>query len=156
VAAGPALTSAVGARVAGAGGSAGSLRFWLTHLMLVQLGILLVWLANGSGGSILLAVLAHAGFNVTVGLAPSGLPFDMVALLALTGTVSAVVTATRGRLCFLPDDDADRPSSPRRAGRDRRRVVRTRELHGQPASSTGTTRRTAPIPPGRNGVIRIP
>jgi hypothetical protein len=29
---------------------AGSLRFWLTHLMLVQLGVLLVWLANGSGG----------------------------------------------------------------------------------------------------------
>jgi uncharacterized protein len=138
---------------------AGSLRFWLTHLMLVQLGILLVWLANGSGGSILLAVLAHAGFNLTVGLAPSGLTFDVVTLLALTATVSAVVTATRGRLCFLPDDGADRPSSPRRAGHDGRRVVRTRELHGEPASSNGTTRRTAPIAredPVDDGVAHIP
>jgi uncharacterized protein len=54
---------------------AGSWRLWLTHLMLVQLGILLVWLANGSGDSILLAILAHAAFNVAVGLAPSGLTF---------------------------------------------------------------------------------
>jgi len=51
----------------------GSERFWLTHLMLIPLGILLVWLVNGSGGRILLAVLAHAGFNVAIGLAPSGM-----------------------------------------------------------------------------------
>jgi uncharacterized protein len=95
---------------------AGSLRFWLTHLMLVQLGILLVWLANGSGDSILLAVLAHAAFNVAVGLAPSGLTFDVVTLLALTAATSAVITLTRGRLCFT-GDATFQPSSSHVAGR---------------------------------------
>jgi uncharacterized protein len=99
---------------------AGSLRFWLTHLMLVQLGILLVWLANGSGGRILVAVLAHAAFNVAVGLAPGGLAFDVVALLALTTATSAVITVTRGQLCFAAyapaqpsfSDVAGRPGTP--------------------------------------------
>jgi uncharacterized protein len=95
---------------------AGSLRFWLTHLMLVQLGILLVWLAKGSGDSILLAVLAHAAFNVAVGLAPSGLTFDVVTLLALTAATSAVIILTRGRLCFTGDETAQ-PSASRVAGR---------------------------------------
>jgi uncharacterized protein len=97
----------------------GSLRFWLTHLMLVQLGVLLVWLANGSGGSILLAVAAHAGFNVAVGLAPSGLTFDVVTLLALTAATSAVITVTRGRLCFLSDDADEQPSSSHSVDRPR-------------------------------------
>jgi uncharacterized protein len=90
---------------------AGSLRFWLTHLMLVQLGVLLVWLANGSGGSILLAVLAHAAFNVAVGLAPSSVAFDVGALLALTAATSAVIILTRGRLCFEAGAAAEQPSS---------------------------------------------
>jgi uncharacterized protein len=89
----------------------GSLRFWLTHLMLVQLGILLVWLANGSGGSILVAVLAHAGFNVAVGLAPSDVAFDVGALLALTAATSAAITVTRGRLCFPADGANSSPGS---------------------------------------------
>jgi uncharacterized protein len=98
----------------------GSLRFWLTHLMLVQFGVLLLWLANGSGGSILLAALAHAGFNVAVGLAPSGVAFDVVALFALTAATSAVITLTRGRLCFPAGEDAEQPSSANRvAGRPR-------------------------------------
>jgi uncharacterized protein len=96
---------------------AGSLRFWLTHLMLVQLGVLLVWLANGSGGSILLAVLAHAAFNVAIGLAPDGLTFDVVALLALTAATAAVIAVTRGRLCFRADDATTQPSSSNVAGR---------------------------------------
>jgi uncharacterized protein len=79
---------------------AGSTRFWLTHLMVVQLGILLVWLANGSGGSILLAVLAHAGFNVAIGLTSSGTARDVVVLLALAAATAAVIIMTRGRLCF--------------------------------------------------------
>jgi uncharacterized protein len=90
---------------------AGSLRFWLTHLMLVQLGVLLVWLANGSGGSILVAVLAHAAFNVAVGLAPSDLAFDVVALLALTAATAAVIALTRGRLCFGTARAATQPST---------------------------------------------
>jgi uncharacterized protein len=98
---------------------AGSLRFWLTHLMLVQLGILLVWLANGAGGSILLAVLAHAAFNVAVGLAPSGVIFDVVTLLALTAAVTAVITLTRGRLCFPADDAGEQPRPSNLVGRTR-------------------------------------
>jgi uncharacterized protein len=95
---------------------AGSLRFWLTHLMLVQLGVLLVWLANGSGGSILLAVLAHAAFNVAIGLAPSNAAFDVVVFLALTAATSAAITVTRGRLCFPADDTAAQPNSSNVAG----------------------------------------
>lgn len=95
---------------------AGSLRFWLTHLMLVQFGVLLVWLANGSGGSILVAVLAHAAFNVAVGLAPSGLVVDVVTLVALTVATSTVITLTRGRLCFTGDATVQ-PSPSHVAGR---------------------------------------
>jgi uncharacterized protein len=77
---------------------AGSMRFWLTHLMLVQLGVLLVWLANGSGGSILVAVLAHAGFNVTVGLVAGSTMRDVAAFLALTAAAAAAIIMTKGRL----------------------------------------------------------
>jgi uncharacterized protein len=59
---------------------AGSVRVWLAHFMLVLLGILLVWLANGAGGAILLAVLAHAGFNVAMGLVAGSTMRDVVAM----------------------------------------------------------------------------
>jgi uncharacterized protein len=88
----------------------GSTRFWLTHLMVVHLGILLVWLANGSGGSILLAVLAHAGFNVAIGLTSGGTVRDVVALIALAAATAAVVIMTRGQLCFQGPDPAIGPS----------------------------------------------
>lgn len=78
---------------------AGSLRVWLTHLMLVVLGILLVWLANGAGSTILLAVLAHAGFNVAIGLVASSTTRDVIVLLALTMIAVTVAVATNGRLC---------------------------------------------------------
>lgn len=78
----------------------GSARFWLTHLMLVHLGILLVWLANGSGGSILVPALAHAGFNTALGLVPSSTVRDVVALLSLTAATAAVIIMTGGRLGF--------------------------------------------------------
>jgi membrane protease YdiL (CAAX protease family) len=86
---------------------AGSARFWLTHLMVVLLGILLVWLVNGSGGSILLAILAHAGFNAAIGLTPSSTVRDMMALLALAAATSAVVIMTRGRLRFQERNPAN-------------------------------------------------
>jgi uncharacterized protein len=98
---------------------AGSLRFWLTHLMLVQLGVLLVWLANGSGGSILLAVLAHAAFNVAVGLARAMRPSTWWPF-SLSAATSAVITVTGGRLCFPADDATAQPSSI-----ERRRSIRT-------------------------------
>ncbi len=77
---------------------AGSVRVWLAHLMLVQLGILLVWLANGSGGSILLAVLAHAGFNASMGLIAGSMPRDVVVILALAAAAVTVIVMTNGRL----------------------------------------------------------
>ena len=95
---------------------AGSTRFWLTHLMVVLLGILLVWLANGSGGRILLAVLAHAGFNVAIGLTSSGTARDVVALLALAAATAAVVITTRGRLCFQGPAPANGQSGRLRPG----------------------------------------
>jgi uncharacterized protein len=79
---------------------AGSPRVWLTHLMLMQLGILLVWLANGAGGSILLAVLAHTGFNSAMGLVAGSTARDLVALLGLTVAAVVVILRTRGQLGF--------------------------------------------------------
>jgi uncharacterized protein len=78
----------------------GTVRFWLTHLMLVQLGVLYVWLTNGSGGSVLMAILAHAGFNMAVGLRPHSTTGDAITFLVLAAATVAVVVATKGRLCF--------------------------------------------------------
>lgn len=79
----------------------GSVRFWLIHLLLAQLGVLFVWLANGSRGSILIAILAHAGFNVAMGLAPESLTRDAVAFFVVTTTTIIVIAATRGQLAFM-------------------------------------------------------
>jgi uncharacterized protein len=78
----------------------GSLAFWLTLLALVQLGVLYLWLANGSGGSILIAILAHAGFNVAASLAPRSTTGDVTAFVAITAATLVVVAATRGRLGY--------------------------------------------------------
>jgi uncharacterized protein len=82
----------------------GSAAFWLTLLALVQLGVLYVWLANGSGGGILVAVLAHAGFNVAASLAPRSTTGDVTALIAITAATVIVVAATRGRLRYPATD----------------------------------------------------
>jgi membrane protease YdiL (CAAX protease family) len=78
----------------------GSLAFWLTLLALVQLGVLYLWLANGSGGSVLIAILAHAGFNVAASLAPRSTIGDVTAFVAITAATLVVVAATRGRLGY--------------------------------------------------------
>lgn len=82
----------------------GSAAFWLTLLALVQLGVLYVWLANGSGGSILVAVLAHAGFNVAASLAPRSTTGDVTAFVAITAATLVAVAATRGRLRYPATD----------------------------------------------------
>jgi uncharacterized protein len=76
----------------------GSLAYWLTLLALVQLGVLYLWLANGSGNSILIAILAHAGFNVAASLAPRSPVGDLGALIAITAATLVVLVVTRGRL----------------------------------------------------------
>jgi uncharacterized protein len=81
----------------------GSVRFWLTSLALVELAVLYVWLVQGSGGSILIAVLAHAGFNAVGELVPRSTTGDVVAFLVLTGFTLWVVTRTRGHLGAEPE-----------------------------------------------------
>jgi len=78
----------------------GTLAFWLTLLALVQLGVLYLWLANASGGSILIAIVAHAGFNVAASLAPRSTIGDVTAFVAITAATLVVVAATRGRLGY--------------------------------------------------------
>ena len=76
----------------------GSLAYWLTTLTLVQLGVLYLWLANGSGDSILIAILAHAGFNVAASLAPRSPVGDLSAFIAITAATVVVIVTTRGHL----------------------------------------------------------
>lgn len=90
----------------------GSVRFWLTNLVLVQLSVLYVWLANGSGDSILTAILAHAGFNVAGELVPRSTMGDVVAFLVVTAATLVLVVATRGRLRFASARSPDREPRP--------------------------------------------
>jgi uncharacterized protein len=104
-----------------------SARFWLTNLVLVQLSVLYVWLANGSGGSILIAILAHAGFNAAGELVPRSTTGDVMALLAVTAATVTVIAATRGRLCFAAG--RARAHQPERSRRPLRRVDDARTGH---------------------------
>jgi len=66
--------------------------------------LLLTWLFNNTGGSVLLAVLAHASLNAgTEFVAPSGA--SSMAVWASFGVVGlVVVVATRGTLSYRPVD----------------------------------------------------
>ena len=64
--------------------------------------MLYVWLANGADGSILIVVLAHAGFNIAGELVPRSTTGDVVAFLTVTAATLVVIVATRGRLCCRP------------------------------------------------------
>jgi hypothetical protein len=71
-------------------------------------------LANGSGGSILFAVLAHTGFNTVLGVVAGSVVRDAAALLGLTAAASAAIILTRGELCFpsiVERDQHGRPDS---------------------------------------------
>jgi uncharacterized protein len=85
----------------------GSLRFWLTNLVLIGLGVLYVWLANGAGGSILVAILAHAGFNAAGELVPRSTLGDIVATVVVCLAAVAVIVLTKGRLSFTPARSRD-------------------------------------------------
>lgn len=88
----------------------GSPRFWLTNLVLVGLAVLYVWLANGAGGSILVAILAHAGFNVAGELVPRSTTGDAVAFAIVALATVVVVAATRGDLSFAGARPPGRPA----------------------------------------------
>ncbi len=76
----------------------GSARFWLFNGYLVLLSILYVWLCNGSGGSILIAILAHAGTNIAGSLIPQDTLSDMIGFTATLIAVILLVWRTRGDL----------------------------------------------------------
>jgi uncharacterized protein len=78
----------------------GSLRFWLTNLVLLQLAVLYTWLANGAGGSILVAILAHAGTNAAGELIPRSTTGDLITAIAITVATLVVIAGTRGRLRY--------------------------------------------------------
>jgi uncharacterized protein len=81
----------------------GSVRFWFTSLALLLLGVLYLWLVNAAGGSILVAVLAHAGVNIVGELTPHSATRDLVAFAVLVVATVVVVAGTRGRLGFVSD-----------------------------------------------------
>lgn len=104
----------------------GSVRFWLTNLVLVELGVLFVWLTNSAGGRILVAVLAHAGFNIAAGLVPRSTMGDVIAFFVVSATAVTVITMTRGCLSFERARSRKRPPG-RSEGRARLRWPSRRE-----------------------------
>jgi uncharacterized protein len=95
----------------------GSVRFWLTNLALVQLGVLFLWLANGARGSILVAILAHAGFNAAGQLVPGSTTRDLIAFLVLTAMTLSVIAATQGRLRYAAASATNQADDGGRGGR---------------------------------------
>jgi membrane protease YdiL (CAAX protease family) len=76
----------------------GSARFWLFNFFLLLLSVLYVWLSNGSRGSILIAILAHAGTNVAGSLIPQDTLSDFFRIVVTLFAVIVVVWLTRGTL----------------------------------------------------------
>jgi hypothetical protein len=72
-----------------------------------------VWLCNGSQGSILIAVLAHAGTNVAGTLIPQDSLTDMIRSIVLLFAVISVLWLTRGDLHHRQEAGLGRPPSHR-------------------------------------------
>ncbi|MDP1569616.1 MAG: CPBP family intramembrane metalloprotease [Vicinamibacterales bacterium] len=87
----------------------GSARFWLFNAFLLLLSVLYVWLCSGSRGSLLIAVLAHAGTNVAGSLIPQDTLSDSFRIV-FTLLAVVVVWLTRGHLNVR--DDVGRPAVP--------------------------------------------
>jgi uncharacterized protein len=75
-------------------------RFWAFNLALVLLSVLYAWLCNGSRGSILIAVVAHAGTNVAGSVIPQDELTDLIRTAALVVAAIAVIGLTRGDLAY--------------------------------------------------------
>jgi len=76
----------------------GSARFWLFNVFLLLLSVLYVWLCNGARGSILIAILAHAGTNVAGSLIPQDTLSDLFRTVVTLFAVVVIVWLTRGNL----------------------------------------------------------
>jgi membrane protease YdiL (CAAX protease family) len=77
-------------------------RFWAFNLALVLLSVLYAWLCNGSRGSILIAVIAHAGTNIAGSVIPQDALTDLIRTAALVVAAAAVIGLTRGDLAYGP------------------------------------------------------
>jgi uncharacterized protein len=75
-----------------------TVRFWFFNISLALLSVLYVWLRNGSRGSILIAVVAHAGTNIAGMLIPQDARTDVIRSIVLLVGVIAVLWLTRGDL----------------------------------------------------------
>jgi membrane protease YdiL (CAAX protease family) len=91
--------------------------------------VLIMWLYNGSGQSVLAVGLFHSAFNMTNGqkITPEllGLPAGLASLIpSLAVMIGAVllVVITRGRLAYEPDRGAARPAEAGRVVTGRPRV----------------------------------
>ena len=79
--------------------------------------VLIMWLYNGSGRSILIVGLSHAALNVITGqkimpeLVP-GLSSNLLAVAAVAVLGVLVVVVTRGRLGYEPEGAAGQTSQP--------------------------------------------
>jgi hypothetical protein len=79
--------------------------------------VLIMWLYNGSGRSVLIVALFHSAFNMTNGqkLTPDllGLPEALASLIpwvAVMVLAVLLVVFTRGRLAYEPERAAPRPA----------------------------------------------
>jgi membrane protease YdiL (CAAX protease family) len=95
----------------------------------VFIRVLIMWLYNGSGQSVLVVGLFHSAFNMTNGqkITPEllGLPAGLASLipsLAVLVVAVLLVVFTRGRLAYEPTRGAARPAEARRAVTGRPRV----------------------------------
>jgi uncharacterized protein len=76
----------------------GSARFWMFSFFMLLLSVLYAWLCNGSRGSILIAILAHAGTNVAGSLIPQDALSDFFRIVVALFAVVLIVWLTRGTL----------------------------------------------------------
>jgi membrane protease YdiL (CAAX protease family) len=78
-------------------------------LAAVSFSILIAWVFNHTGGSILIAILLHASINFSQGLTSDLFPraaFNEVGpVAAFCVTALIIVVATRGRLGYSGTDD---------------------------------------------------
>ena len=80
--------------------------FGIQLVVLLILGILCAWVFNGSGGSVLMPVLLHAGWNFWSGAFGEEASMLLLPLFLLTAIV--VVIATRGKLGFSAEKAGSR------------------------------------------------
>lgn len=73
-------------------------RFWFFNISMALLSVLYVWLCNGSRGSILIALFAHAGTNLAGTLIPQDALTDLIRSIVLLFAVISVLWLTRGDL----------------------------------------------------------